>query len=101
MQLGLLTEKQLYEALSLQQGVPRAFVQPAEVSRQVARALPKHLLRQWRLLPYRIAEGGLYVASADPPTEQMQSALRGYTALEIRLHLVTPEEFDALIPHWL
>lgn len=99
--LELITERQLYEALSLQQGIPRAFVSPHDINPQAARALPKHLLKRWRLLPYRIAEGGLYVASTEPANEQMQQALQGFTRLEIRLHLISPDEFDRLTAPWL
>jgi hypothetical protein len=62
----------------------------------VAHALPEHVVREWGVLPFRVAEGGLFIASAKLPTPEMSTALRSFTALEIRLHLVTPTEFENL-----
>jgi adsorption protein B len=93
---GAITEEQLYEALSIQQSLPVRTVDPQEVPASVARALPAHLMRQWRVLPFRVAKGSLYLASPDPPTEELEGELRRFTHLEIRFHLVTPTNFREL-----
>jgi bacteriophage N4 adsorption protein B len=92
--LRLLTEEELYEALSLQQGLPLGA--PAHVARRVARSLPAHVLRQWRILPFQVASGRMYVAAPEIPTEELHATLRNYTSLEIRFHLVTPSAFREL-----
>ena len=86
----------LYQALSFQQGLPLAQVEPETVPWQVAHALPEHAIRQWRVLPFRIAERNLFVASPEAPGAEMVEALRAFTSLEIRFHLVTPNEFERL-----
>ena len=55
----------LYQALSFQQGLPLAQVEPETVPWPVAHALPEHAIRQWQVLPFRIAEQNLFVASPE------------------------------------
>ncbi len=90
---GLLDERALYEALSLQQGLPVAHVSSSEVPARLARLLPARVTHKWRVLPFRIAEGALFVASPEIPPPNMHEALRTFTSLEIRFHLITPSEF--------
>lgn len=87
----------LYQALSFQQGLPIAQIEPAAVPWPVAHALPEHAIRQWQVLPFRIAEQNLFVASPEAPGPETTQALRAFTPLEIRFHLVTPVEFDRLV----
>ena len=86
----------LYQALSFQQGLPLAQVEPETVPWPVAHALPEHAIRQWQVLPFRVAEQNLFVASPEAPATETMQALRSFTALEIRFHLVTPAEFERL-----
>jgi adsorption protein B len=93
---GLLNEEAVYEALSFQQGLPLGQVDPRGVPPPVARALPEQVVRELRVLPFRVAGGGLFLAGPEPPSSRMNAALRSFTALEIRFHLVTPTEFERL-----
>ena len=94
--LGKLSEEELYEALSLQQSLPIARLEPKAVSRQIARSLPRHIVRDWRVLPYRIASGNMFLASPEVPTDELNRVLRGFTRLTIRFELVTPGDFEKL-----
>ena len=87
----------LYQALSFQQGLPIAQIEPAAVPWPVVHALPEHAIRQWQVLPFRIAEQNLFVASPEAPGPETTQALRAFTRLEIRFHLVTPGEFERLV----
>ena len=93
---GQLSEDSLYEALSFQQGLPIGNFDVQNVPKQVAHALPEHVVREWGVLPFRIGEGSLFVASAKLPTPEIGASLRSFTALEIRFHLVTPAKFEML-----
>lgn len=93
---GELTETELYKALSLQQGLPFTHVEALEVPVRVARALPERVAREWRVLPFKIEDGTLLLASPDLPTPAMTAAVRPFTSLEIRFHLVTPSEYEQL-----
>ncbi len=94
--LGYLREDHLYEALSLQQGLPLAHLAPEDVERKSVRVLPSAVARSWRVLPFRVAEGSLFVAGPDLPSPEMNAALRTFTALHIRFHLVTPSQYNFL-----
>jgi hypothetical protein len=93
---GALSEEELYEAISLQQGLPLARVAPADVPRRIARTLPAAVARKLRVLPFKVAEGGLCVATPDVPTDAVQQIVQRYTRLEVRFHLVTPGNFEDL-----
>ena len=71
------------------------------VSVPVTRSLPADVARRWRVLPFRIAGGELYVAGSELPGEHMQSDIRNFSSLEIRFHLVTPTEFEELAEAYL
>ena len=91
--LGMLQEDLLYEALSLQQSIPLAHVEPNQVSRRVARSLPGAVLKHWKVVPYKIEAGNIFLAGPDVPEPQMQASLQKFTRLEIRFHLVTQSNF--------
>ena len=99
--LGKLTEGELYECLSLQQNVSFQNLERAQVSRPVTRALPAEVSRKWRVLGYKVASGQLFVASPDVPSGQMSEDLRRFSSLEIRFHLITPGNFEALQQEFL
>ena len=95
-QTGLLSENDLYEALSLQLGLALGRIEPHEVRRRVARSLPASVIREWNVLPVKIERGNLHVASSNLPTDELHAVLRSFTNLEIRVQLVTPANFRRL-----
>jgi adsorption protein B len=100
-QLGLITEENLYTALSLQNNLPLGKPEPESVSVQVTRALPAAVAKRYRVLPFRIAGGELYLAGPEVPGEELHREIREYSTLEIRFHLVTPVEFEELAATYL
>jgi bacteriophage N4 adsorption protein B len=93
---GIITEAELYEALSLQQSLPSGRLEPWVISSQVARALPRRVIQDWRVLPFRIAAGNMFLASPEVPTDDLTRNLRCFTRLSLRFHLVTPGNFEEL-----
>jgi hypothetical protein len=100
-QLGKITEDELYDALSLQHSLPAGRIEPWGISRNAARALPRHVVKSWQVLPFRIASGHLFLASPEIPTDELSRTLREFTRLALRFHLVTPRNFDELAGHLL
>jgi len=92
----LLTERQVYQALSLQASIPLLHLDPQRVRRRTARALPGHVVEQWRVLPYQVAGGFLFLACAEAPTEGMRMELARFTSLEVRWQLITASNFAEL-----
>ncbi len=93
---GVITEDELYEALSLQQSLPSGRLEPWIISSQVARALPRRVVRDWRVLPFRISSGNMFLASPEIPTDDLTRVLRSFTRLSLRFHLETPRNFEEL-----
>ncbi len=92
---GVISEEELYHALSVQQSLPRVKLAPGSVPVRVMRTLPEELQRALRVLPFRIENGHLDLASLVVPTDEMQAALERFTRLRIRFHLITPSEYHA------
>ena len=93
---GQLTVEKIYESLSLQQGLPLATFEASAVPAAVAHVLPLTIAREWKMLPFRVAEGSLFLAGPEIPTAEMSRALQEFTALEPRFHLLTPARFATL-----
>ena len=93
---GDLSADELYEALSLQQSLPGGRLEPRFVSRTATRTLPRHVVRDWRVFPYRVAAGSLFLASPEIPTDELNRTLRAFTRLTLRFQLVTPANFEEL-----
>jgi adsorption protein B len=100
-QLGLITEEILYTALALQNNLPLGKPETASVSIPVTRALPSALARRWRVLPFRIAAGELFIAGAELPGDEMQKDIGRFSSLDIRFQLVTPTDFEELAGQYL
>jgi hypothetical protein len=100
-QRGTISEDELYEALSLQQSLPSGRLEPWVISSHVARALPLRVMRDCRVLPFRISSGNMFLASPEIPTDDLTRILRGFTRLSLRFHLVTPENFEELAANLL
>ena len=94
--LGKITEDDLYEALSLQHSLPAGRLEPWGINRKVARSLPRHVVQARRVLPFRVSAGNLLLASPEIPSDELSGALRAFTRLPLRFHLVTPQNFAEL-----
>ena len=99
--LGMIGEDDLYAALALQNSLPVGKPEPSLVSLPVTRALPARIARKWRVLPFRIAAGELYVAGSELPGDAMQGEIRQFRSLEIRFQLVTPTDYEELAALYL
>jgi hypothetical protein len=88
-------------ALSLQQDLPLAAPDASEISEQATRAVPAEVSRLWRVLPFRVVEGQLFVAGPDLPSQEMTQDLQRLSNMEVRFHLVTPTDFEELARAYL
>lgn len=99
--LGLLTEQDLYAALALQNHMELGKPERELISPEITRSLPASVARKWRVLPFRVAAGEIYLAGAELPGEAMQDEVRRFSSLEIRFRLVTPSEFEEMAAEYL
>jgi hypothetical protein len=93
---GKLSEPELYVALSLQQNLPLTAPDASNISEPATRAVPAEMSRRWRVLPFRVVAGQLFVAGPDLPSLEMTEDLQRFSKMEVRFHLVTPTDFEAL-----
>jgi adsorption protein B len=84
------------EALNGPSEAPCTQISAEEIPAAVARVFPRDLARGWRVLPFRISQDGIDIASPDPPGEEVRAQMRRFTRLEIRFHRVSDEDFDEL-----
>lgn len=99
--LGSVTEDNLYVALALQNRLPVGMPEAAMVNVAVTRSFPAAVARKWRVLPFRIAAGELYIAGTELPGEDMQEEIRRFSSLELRFHLVTRSAWEELAEKYL
>jgi len=98
---GRLSEAELYMALSLQQNLPLAAPDASEISEPATRAIPAEVSRRWRVLPFRVVEGQLFVAGPELPSAEMTLDLQRFSNMEVRFHLVTASDFEELARAYL
>lgn len=96
LRLHAVTEEQLYKALGVQHGLPFGTVEPAQTKLAVLRLLPEEVARRWKVLPFRVEPGKLFLAGSEIPTEELRRHVRKHTRLEIRFRLVTPSNLAKL-----
>lgn len=98
---GLLTEADLYEALAMQQNLGIEPLSRARIAPAVTRTLPAAVARKWKVLPFRVAGGKLYVAGPEIAEPAMIQELAAYTSLEIRFQLITPRAYQGFEDEFL
>jgi adsorption protein B len=99
--LRKLTEESLYQALSLQAGIPAGSITPRDVDRMATRALPAEASRRFKVLPYRVEQGRLHIATLDLPSAELTRELAGLSHLEIHYRLVPPRVLNELLLEYL
>lgn len=100
-QIQVISEETLYQALSVQSDIPTGFLRGGDVDRLATRILPVRTSRRWSVLPYRVVSGVLHVATADVPSAKLTRELSGFSSLEIRYRLVRPRELAELTREYL
>jgi adsorption protein B len=91
-----LAEEEVYKALSVQQNLPFGRLDPKQVPHWLARSLPLAVAQRFKLLPFKVEPGRLFVASPELPSDEMQQELRKFTRLDIQFHLITPSNLAEL-----
>ena len=93
---GRITEDELCEALSLQHGLRAGHIDRSDVERRAVRTLPRAVVSDLRVLPFRIEEGSLFLATPRAPGEEVTSKLTQFTRLRVVFHLTTASNFEEL-----
>lgn len=91
---GLITADQMMEALCLQHSLPRAQLDWEQIPVRVRRTIPLREASRWRIVPFRIGEGALHIATTSVPTDEMLTEMRRFTRLDIRFYLISTREYE-------
>jgi general secretion pathway protein E len=97
MKLGLVSERDLYEALSEQFGIPLAAASDYPELPIMEERVSSRFLKEARALPLREDEQCLTLAMADPLDDYVLKAFRLVTGREINVRLAGPSEVDAAL----
>ena len=85
-------EEYVYQALSVQAGVPAGYTRASEIDAQATRILPAEFVRRWKVLPYRVALGQLHVLTSEVPSEALIREVSTLSHLAVRFRLVPPSQ---------
>ncbi|MGP8246779.1 MAG: glycosyl transferase family protein [Bryobacteraceae bacterium] len=100
-QSDLLSEENLYRALSRQTGLELGLPRAGEVSTPATHALPASTSRRWKVLPYRVSAGQMHLLTPEIPTQEMLHDLEQVATLELRFRLVRPRDYDRIADQYL
>jgi hypothetical protein len=93
---SLITERQLYEGLSVLSGYDTEYVSVHDLEIEIARSLPRSLMLESRLQPVRLRSGSLVVASSEIPKASLLADVRRFTRRDPVVVLVTPDNLRQL-----
>jgi hypothetical protein len=86
-----------YPSPVLPQALPLAAIDAGQIRREAARALPLYFAKRWKVLPFKVAEGSLFLATPVPPTQNLRENLKRFTRLEVRYQMVSKENYESLV----
>ncbi len=90
-----------YPSLAPPAALPLAAVDAGQVRREAARALPLYFARRWKVLPFKVAEGSLFLATPVPPSEDLREDLKRFTRLQVRYQLISKPNYESLLSELL
>ena len=79
-QTGVITERQLIDALMMQLGIDYIDLSDTEIDPEMTKLVPKNIAKKYSVVPVRTRGDELYLAMADPlnfiATEEVRTATR-------------------------
>jgi general secretion pathway protein E len=99
--LGFIALRDVLAALSDQLGVPLVYPDGPPAAAPELEGLSTRFLRQSRVYPLAVDDGGLLLAMADPLDFETIAAVRGFCGLRVRAALSSEQEIlDAIEKHY-
>ena len=89
-EMGLVTEEQLNQALGEQFHIQALDIEGYPIPEDAKEVISDAMAQLYRVIPLKLEDGVLTIASCDPQNISMQDELRRFLGLEIRL-VVAPE----------
>lgn len=99
LELGAVHEETLADAIAEQAGLPRTHLKLSAIS-EFAGRLPRHLVSQYRIIPFAEGEGGaLNLAVADPLPDEVLAEVKAQVTDKIACFVVCERELAEAL-HW-
>ena len=92
--MGLVTEDQLALALAEQMGMQVVSLAEVEIPEDAIEAVTPEMAELYRVIPVRLEDGRLTVATCDPQNLSIQDELRTFLGLDIQLLVATETDIN-------
>ncbi|GAA2723732.1 GspE/PulE family protein [Cellulomonas aerilata] len=99
-EIGLVTERQLVQALAVQVGMPFVDLDEYPVDRMAASLVPGSLCRRHVVLPVRIEDGYLVLATANPGNVVAVDDVRTHCGMAVRTVVATRDDLMRAIDRY-
>ncbi len=96
-QQGLVTPQDVAQALSKQFSLPFLTLQEISFQADAVKRIPEQVARRYKVVPVRVDDNRLTIASADPLNVLVTDDLSFLTGLQIELALMTPADIERAI----
>lgn len=96
-ELGFLREKELYEVLQMQYGIPYVDIALEKIDPKVPKIISEKLARLHKVIPIRFENNELTVAMSDPLDLYAQDDLKFSTSMNIRPVIANSDSIEKLI----
>jgi len=95
--LGYAKEEQIAQALTVQYGYPYLPLSSCEIAPEVAKLIPKNVCKQYCLIPVDRIENTLTVAIANPLNNQAIEDIEDLTHCDVQLFISTISDINSAI----
>jgi bacteriophage N4 adsorption protein B len=89
---GIISERQLYEAISMQQGI--ALSDGPQGPQRLGKILPLQLIQRWKVIPSQLQDGSLEVLSPELPDPEAVRDLERHSGVKVHFALLPPAAFQ-------
>jgi len=100
MRLGIITDGELALALSKQTGIPYIDLKSFSPDREAIRKIPAHIARTHKILPLRIDDNRIEVATADPYDVDAPQIIFRATGLTTKLFIAAEGDIRKLVERY-
>jgi type IV pilus assembly protein PilB len=96
-EMNLLTENQISEALSKQTGFPYVNLSSQPIKPEIITLVPRKLVQKFSMIPFGMENEKLLIAASDPFNIEGVDAIRQVTKRELSLYFATEDDIQFII----
>ncbi len=100
MEMGLLDEEQLAQALAEQMNLQIIDLEGLDIAAEVLEEVSDAMAQLYKVIPLRLSEGVLTVATCEPQNLSMEDELRRFLGYEIRLLIAIESQINKAIERY-